>query len=139
MFSLALQRRVDDCETLLVLLEGDVGDAEHFAQLIIRHFHRARRRGSAGRRLREGGRTRGVERDIAFHLLHHLVDVAVEHSHRTKLLEIRQRLGAILRAPTPVLIDGPERDVGEQDNRRRCRTALDVTLQPFELLGAEIA
>jgi len=42
MFSLALQRRVDDREALFVLLEGDVGDAKHFAQLIVWHLHRAR-------------------------------------------------------------------------------------------------
>jgi hypothetical protein len=42
MFSLALQRRVDDREALVVLLEGDVGDAEHFAQLIVWYLHRAR-------------------------------------------------------------------------------------------------
>jgi hypothetical protein len=40
--ALVLQWRIDDREALLVLLEGDVGDAEHFAQLIVRHFHWAR-------------------------------------------------------------------------------------------------
>jgi hypothetical protein len=40
--TLVLQWRIDDREALLVLLEGDVGDAEHFAQLIVRHFHWAR-------------------------------------------------------------------------------------------------
>ena len=39
--TLALQWRIDDREALLVLLEVDVGDAEHFAQLIVRHLHRA--------------------------------------------------------------------------------------------------
>jgi hypothetical protein len=27
-------------QALLVLLEGDVGDAERFAHLVVRHFHR---------------------------------------------------------------------------------------------------
>jgi hypothetical protein len=40
--TLALQWRIDDRKALLVLLEGDVGDAERFAQLVIRHFHWAR-------------------------------------------------------------------------------------------------
>src|SRR5215469_3505583 len=115
---LALQRRIDDRETLLVLLEGDVGDAEHFAQLIVRHFHRARRGGGARRRLRESGRTRSMECDVAFHLLHHLMDVAVKHGHRTEFLQVAKRLRAILGAPTPVLIDGPERDMREQNDRR---------------------
>src|SRR5262249_29454231 len=136
---LALQRRIDDRETLLVLLEGDIGNAEHFAQLIVRHFHRARRGGGARRRLRESGRTRGVERDVAFHLLHDLVDVAVEHRYRTELLEIAQRLSAVLRAPAPFLRDGPERDMREQQDRRRSRAAFNITFQPFELFVAEIA
>jgi hypothetical protein len=40
--TLALQWRIDDRKALLVLLEGDVGDAERFAQLVVRHFHWAR-------------------------------------------------------------------------------------------------
>jgi hypothetical protein len=35
-----LQWRIDDRKALLVLLEGDVGDAERFAHLVVRHFHR---------------------------------------------------------------------------------------------------
>jgi hypothetical protein len=31
LFSLTLERRVDNREPLLILLEGDIGDAEHFA------------------------------------------------------------------------------------------------------------
>src|SRR5215469_16865135 len=84
--TLALQRRVDDGETLLVLLEGDIGDAEHFTQLIVRHLHRTRRGRAAGRRLWERRRTRRMERYIAFDLLNDLVDVAVEHRHRAELL-----------------------------------------------------
>src|ERR1035441_2563484 len=33
----ALQRRVDDGEPLLALLEGHAGGAEHAAQLVVRH------------------------------------------------------------------------------------------------------
>jgi hypothetical protein len=40
--TLALQWRIDDRKALLVLLEGDVGNAERFAQLVVRHFHWAR-------------------------------------------------------------------------------------------------
>jgi len=76
--------------------------------------------------------------DVAFDLLHHLVDVAVEHRHRAELLEVGQRLGAVVGAPAPVRINGPQRDMGEQDDRRGGRTAFDVGFQPFELVGAEI-
>jgi hypothetical protein len=40
LFSLALRRRFDDREALLVLFEGNVGDVEHFAPLVVRHFPR---------------------------------------------------------------------------------------------------
>src|SRR5260370_42259889 len=65
--------------------------------------------------------------------------MAVEHGHRAELLEVRQGLGAVVRNPAPVLIDRPERDMSKQDARRRCRTTFDIVLQPFELLGAELA
>src|SRR5262249_50774941 len=43
------------------------------------------------------------------------------------------------RAPSPGRIDRPQRNVREDDDRGRCRPALQVTLQPFELLISEIA
>src|SRR5262249_6001052 len=109
-----------------------------FAQLVIRHFHRARRRRCAGRWLRERGRTRGVERDITFHLLHYLMDVAVEDGHRTKFLEVEERLGAVLRAPAPILIDRPERDMSQDNDRGRGGAIFEVVLEPFELFVTKI-
>src|SRR5207248_3815675 len=41
-----------------------------------------------------------VERDMPFHLLHHLVDVAVEHRHGSEALQIRQRARTVVRAPS---------------------------------------
>src|SRR3979490_2286887 len=84
----ALQRRVDDGEALIAGLEVDAGDAEHRAKLVVGDLHRSGRRGTARRGLREGGRARGVERHVAFDLLHHLVDVAVQHRHRAEALEV---------------------------------------------------
>src|SRR6185312_14461647 len=81
------ERRVDDRELLIVLLEVDAGDPEHAAELRVLDFHRAGRGGGAGRGLREGGRARGMERDGAFDLLHDLVDVAVEHGDGTETLQ----------------------------------------------------
>ena len=83
------------------------GDAERRAQTIRGHLHRPRRRRTPRLRLRECSGHRGVERHVAFHLLHGLVDMAVEHRHRSKPFEQAQRLFAILRAPSPVLIHGP--------------------------------
>src|ERR1700750_3036974 len=51
----ARQRRVDDREALVALLEVDAGDAEHAAQLGVLDLHRTGRGGCARRRLRERG------------------------------------------------------------------------------------
>jgi hypothetical protein len=77
--TLALQRLVDDREPLLTLDEVDVGYAEKRAQLVVSDLHRTGRWGSAGGRLRECRSHGSVERNIALHLLHHLMDVAIEH------------------------------------------------------------
>src|SRR5215467_10562588 len=77
--------------------------------------------------------------DLALDLLHDLVDVAVEDGHRPKALEVVERARGIVRAPSPLRIDAPERDVCEDDNWRRRRAFLEVVLQPFELVVAEIA
>src|SRR5580704_10484021 len=137
--SSALQRRIDDREPLVAPLEVDRGDAEHAAQLVVGDLERPRRLRRSWRRLRKCGRARGVEGDVAFNLLHHLVDVAVEHGHRAEALEIFERAGAIVGAPAPLRVDGPQRDVGEQDDWGRGGAVLDVGFEPFELLAAEIA
>src|SRR3984893_7087229 len=138
-FPLALQRRVDDGEALFAGLEVDAGDTEQAAKLVVGDLHRTRRGSRARRRLRERGRTRGVEGDVALALLHHLVDMAVEHGHRAETLEVIQRAGAVLGAPAPFRVDRPQRNMREHHDRRGFRTALEVVLQPFELLRAEIA
>ena len=98
--------------------ERCVGDAEHRMKLPGRDLERTRRRSCPGRRLRECGRSRSVEGDAPFHFLGDLVDVPVEHRHRTEPREQLQRLGGIVGAPAPLGIDGPQRDVGEDDDRR---------------------
>src|SRR5450759_1362635 len=138
-FLSALQRGVDDGEALLAGLEVDAGDAEQRAKLVVGDLHRPGRGGGARRRLRERGRARGVEGDVALDLLHHLVDVAVQHRHRAKTLEVIQRAGAVLGAPAPLRIHRPQWDMGEHHDRRGLRFSLEIVLQPFQLLGAEIA
>src|SRR5262249_42920243 len=134
-----LQRLVDDGEPLLSAFEDDVGDAENRAQLVVGDLHRARRGCRTRRWLREGGRHGGVEGDVALDLLHDLVDVTVEHRHRAEALEIVERTRRVFRAPPPGRIDRPQRNVREDDDRGRCRPALEVALQPFGLLVPEIA
>src|SRR5258708_17421527 len=133
-----LQRLVDDGKPLLSTLEGDVGDAENRAQLVVGDFQRSRRGRRTRRWLREGCRPCGVEGDVAFDLLHDLVNVAVEHRHRAEALEVVERARRVFGAPAPGWIDRPQRNVGKDDDRGRCRAALEVALQPFELLVAEI-
>src|ERR1700756_1909158 len=134
-----LQRLVDDGKPLLSALEGDVGDAENRAQLVVGDFHRPGRGRRARRWLREGGRPGGVECDVAFDFLHDLVNVAVEHRHRAEAFEVVERARRVFGAPAPGGIDRPQRNMGEDDDRGRGGTAFEVVLQPFELLVAEIA
>jgi hypothetical protein len=115
-------------------------DAEQSVQLAGRNEFRAGRRRRAGRRLRKAGRARCMERHIAFDLLHELVNVAVQHGDRTKASEQFQRLGRILRAPAPFGGNGPQGNMREDDERRRCALyPSDRPPQPGELLGPEIA
>ena len=72
-----------------------------------------------------------MERNMPFHLLRDLVDVPVEHGDRTEPRQELQRLGGIVRAPAPVGIHGPQRDVGEHDDRRGGWPSGQVRLQPF--------
>jgi hypothetical protein len=74
--------------------------------------------------------------DIAFDLLQQLVDMAIEHCHRT---ETAKSLRPIFGAPAPRRIDLPQRDVGQPNNGLAGRTTLEVMLEPFELVRAGIA
>src|ERR1700738_1072771 len=98
-FLLALQWRVDDREALIAALEVDAGNAKQAAKLVVGDLHRPGRGGGARRRLRESGRARVVEGDVALDLLHHLVDVAVQYGYRAEALEVIQGAGAVLGAP----------------------------------------
>ena len=63
-----------------------------------RHEQVSGRGRGSGRGLREGGRPRGAEGDMAFDLLHQLMDMAVEHGDRAEPLEKSECAGRILRA-----------------------------------------
>src|SRR5579859_3056306 len=62
--------RIHDRQTLIAANEIDIRNAEHLAQLVIRHLHWSWRVRLTGLWLRKGRRTRSVESDIPFHLLH---------------------------------------------------------------------
>src|SRR5580658_5903355 len=71
---------IDHRQALAACDEADFAHAEHAAQFVGRRRHWARRgAGGSRRRLREGGGAGGVEGNVSFQLLLHLVDVAVQH------------------------------------------------------------
>src|SRR5262245_147550 len=67
------------------------------------------------------------------------MDVTVEDRYGAKPLQIRQRAFAVLRAPSPLWVHRPQRDVCEDDDWRAAREPLDIALQPLELFGPERA
>ena len=134
-----IQRGIDDGERTAFSDVLDVGDAEDGLEFAGGNDHGAGAGSLAGRGLREGRGARGVEGDVALDLLHHLVDVAVEHGDGAEALEVAERLCAVLGAPAPLGIDHPERNVGEDDDGRGGGEGGDILLQPRELVGAEDA
>src|SRR4029078_11356406 len=84
-------------------------------------------------------RERRVERHVALHLLNDLVDVAVQYRDRTEALQEFERARAVLRAPAPFLIDDPERDMREDDDRHAVGLAAQIVSEPGELRFAGLA
>src|ERR1700741_1547194 len=70
LFSPGSERGIDDCELMSLCYEVHFRDSKHSAKLLSWYFHGAGRRRGAWRRLREGGRHRGVKCRVALHLLH---------------------------------------------------------------------
>src|SRR4029077_1709743 len=111
--------------------------AEIFVQLLGGHLlHRARTRGGAWRRLGKCRRRRSMKSHVPLDLLDDLVDVPVEHGHRTEPLQIAERATGVGGAPAPLLVDRPQWQVGHQHDRGARRAAGNILLQPFELLVA---
>src|SRR5262245_65708660 len=73
-----------------------------------------------------------MKRDVALYLLHDLVNVTIEYRHRPESLEVVERTSRIVRAPPPLRVNGPQRDVREDDDRRRCRAVPEVGLWPLQ-------
>src|SRR6266403_1353052 len=115
----------------------DIGYAKHTAQLVGGNLHRSRAFSLARRGLGEGCRECGVKSHIAFNFLHGLVNVSVQNCYRAKLLEIRERLRAVVGPPSPLRIDRPERDMGKDNDWRAVLQVLDITFKPLELIVAE--
>ena len=66
-----------------------------------------------------------------------LMNVAVQHRDRSKPPEKSQRLLGVVRAPAPLRIDRPKRNVRENYDRCAGRQRREVFLQPIELFLAK--
>src|SRR3954452_23197800 len=89
--------------------------------------------------LRKRSRGRRVKRHVALHLLHGLMNVPVEHGHRTKALEVRKRLSAIFGSPTPFGIHIPQGNMSKHDDWRALGKMLGIGFQPSQLFCTECA
>src|SRR4051794_30960140 len=119
---------------MLSLYVIDVGDAENGTEPLSFYLHRTRLWCCARRRLRECCRHRGVKRDVSLHLLHRLVDVAVQYRHRSESPEISERLLGIVSAPSPLRINRPKRNVREHYDGCAGRQWFEIFLQPVQLI-----
>src|SRR5215468_3486653 len=135
----AIGRRANRVIVVVLLSQGNVGqcqgmrrrdrnlaDADNAAQLLRRHLKRCRAWPFSGFWRWERCRHRGLVGHLALDLLHDLVDVAIEHGHRAKPLEVGQRLRRVLGCPAPLRVQWPHRDVGQDDDRGARGAALQV-------------
>src|ERR1700704_367969 len=99
-----------------MLSDRHAGDAERLGKLIAGNLERSGPWSIARAWLWKRHRARGVERDVALNLLHDLMNVAIQHGHRTEAFEITHCLIGITRAPAPCFVNRPQRHMREDDN-----------------------
>src|ERR1700733_8493321 len=113
--------------------EIDVGNSQHIVKLLGWRLHWPRGRCCAWRRLRKCGGHCGVKRNITLHLLHDLMDMAIEHCDRAKSLQHCKGLLAIRCSPSPGWVHSPEWNVCENYNGSAALQPTEVLLQPIKL------
>src|SRR5258708_10405221 len=116
---------------------GHVGYSQQPAQLVGRERHGAGGSWRCRMGLREGGGSGGVEGDIALHLLHGLMNVSVQSRNRSETLQVRERLRAVISAPSPFRIYVPQRHVREHNYGCAFGEMSDVVFQPLQLCRSE--
>src|SRR6185312_2255484 len=62
-----------------------------------------------------------------------------QHRDRAETFQLTQRLRAVVRAPAPLRINRPERNVREDDDGRLGGAVLQIRFEPRELILAERA
>src|SRR5512144_429606 len=115
-----VERRVDQRKIVTTAYDAELPRAEQLAELARGHCDRPRLADARlpGRGERVGKRHRRVQRDVAFDLLQHLMDVAIQNGHGSERTQKCHHLGRIRRAPTPRFPHRPEWNVPEHDDRR---------------------
>src|SRR5437868_10504683 len=78
-----------------------------------------------------------MEGDVSLNLLDGLMNMTVQDRDRSKPAKKSQRLLSVIRAPAPLRIDRPERNVRENYDGSAGRQRLEVFLQPVELFLAK--
>src|SRR5262249_33709779 len=91
----------------------DVSDSKDGTEALRFDLHRARLWRGSRRRLRERGGHCGVERDVAFHFLYDLMDVAVQNRDGSESSQKPERLFGVICSPAPLRIHRPKRNVGK--------------------------
>src|SRR5712671_2816061 len=89
------ERCVGQRERPGMTLLGDGGQSKHPWELVGRYLQWPRSRSGPGRRLRIGGRASSVECHVTFHLLHDLMDMAVEYCDGAEAFQVAQSLVGI--------------------------------------------
>src|SRR5271170_844701 len=118
---------------MLLRHEINVGNSQHVPKLLGWHLHWPRGRRSAWRRLRKCGGHCRVKRDIAFHLLHNLMDMAIEYCDRAKSLQHCEGLLAVRCSPSPRWVHSPEWNVRKNYNGSAALQPAEILLQPVKL------
>src|SRR5690242_14025157 len=78
-----------------------------------------------------------MKRHVSLDLLHRLVDMPIEHSHRTEFLQIRKCLRAIVCSPAPLRIDRPEWNVRKHNYWGAVLQVFYIVFQPLKLVVAQ--
>ena len=65
--------------------------------------------------------------------------MAIQHTHRSEALQVSKCLRAVVSAPAPFRVNGPQRNMREDNHRRAAGKALDVFLQPCQLFLAQLS
>src|SRR5690242_2470865 len=76
---------------------------------------------------------------VAFDLLKHLMNVAVENRYRTKALQVSKGAFAIAGPPAPLRVNRPKRDMRKHYNWSVRTQPFYIRFEPLELLVAKLA